>query len=83
MWEAGPMTARVDACLLDGMLGSVVKQAHDISTSIITDGRSSDGRGSGSCTRPLFLSVLRDGPLPWARLLQDVCPSWVCNPTQV
>lgn len=30
MWEAGPMTARVDICLLDGMLGSVVKQACDL-----------------------------------------------------
>lgn len=30
MWEAGPMTARVDVCLLDGILGSVVKQACDL-----------------------------------------------------
>ena len=30
MREAGPMTARVDVCLLEGILGSVVKQACDL-----------------------------------------------------
>ena len=30
MWEAGPMTARVDVCLPDGILGSVVKRACDL-----------------------------------------------------